>query len=236
MNTFDVLKKLIVLLTSVLLLGCNSAKEEWHELFNGENLKGWHVYRSGDAHNGWYVENGTLKFDPELRTEVKNSDLLTDEKYTNFELSLEWMISEQGNSGVFWGVIEDEQYENTYETGPEIQILDDNWKEYIEARGDINRAGSLYGLKAPSKVVSKGAGEWNHFLIRIDHNENLGYVVFNDHEVVRFPVHGQDWEAMISNSGFSKWPDFGEAETGHIALQGYGGKVAFRNIKIRKLP
>ena len=88
----------------------------------------------------------------------------------------------------------------------------------------------------PSKIVSKPAGEWNHYLLHIDHKENIGYVIFNEVEVVRFPVHGPEWEAMIAKSGFAKWPDFGMARTGHITLQEYGGKVAFRNIKIRTLP
>lgn len=220
-----------------LLLGCNTSEGDWIELFNGENLEGWHSYRTDQSHDGWSVENEVLAYDFELRKGTGNSSLVTDNKYTNFELSLEWKISPHGNSGIFWAVVEDEQFEHPYQTGPEIQILDDAWKEYIEERGDINRAGSLYNLMAPSATnLSKAAGTWNHYLIHIDHNENIGFVIFNDQEVLRFPVHGSEWDAMIAKSKFADWSDFGKAKTGHISLQDYGGKVAFRNIKIKVLP
>ena len=222
----------------LLLVGCSPSKDGWIELFNGKNLEGWHTYGAGgadDSYDGWYVENEELAFDYQLRTEGGSSNLVTNDKYTNFELSFEWKISPQGNSGIFWGVIENEQYEHPYQTGPEIQILDDNWTEYVEGRGDKNRAGSLYGMMAPSTIVSKGAGIWNHYLIHIDHNENIGYLIFNDEEVLRFPVHGPEWEAMIAGSGFADWPGFGDAKTGHISLQEHGGKVAFKNIKIKIL-
>ena len=226
----------ISMLFLFLLVGCSPPKDDWIVLFNGENFDGWHSYRAGDNYDGWYIENKVLTYDFQKRTGSENSYLVTDKKYTNFELSLEWMISEHGNSGVFWGVIEDERFEHAYQTGPEIQILDDDWTEYVEGRGDINRAGSLYNLMAPSAVVSKAAGIWNHFLIHIDHKENIGYVIFNDQEVLRYPVHGPEWDTLIAKSTFADWPGFGKAETGHISLQEYGGKVAFKNIKIRILP
>ena len=225
-----------LLFFSVLLIGCNSSEDGWTELFNGENLEGWHAYGAEATIDGWYVENGELVYDFQRREGGGSSNLVTNDTFTNFELYLEWNIGPHGNSGLFWGVVEEDQYKQPYETGPEIQILDDNWDMYIEERGDINRAGSLYGLLPPSTIVRKPAGEWNHYLLHIDHTENIGYVLFNDVEVVRFPVHGPEWEAMIANSGFAKWPDFGMARTGHISLQEYGGKVAFRNIKLRILP
>lgn len=219
-----------------LLFGCGAPEPNWIDLFNGQDLEGWHTYGKGQVYDGWYVENEELRFDFSRKEATGSSYLVTDEAYTNFELSLEWNISEQGNSGVFWGVLEDEKYAYPYITGPEIQILDDNWTEYVEGRGDINRAGSLYNLMAPTKIVSKEAGMWNHFLIHIDHKENIGFVEFNDTEILRFPVHGPEWDAMVANSGFKDWIDFGKAKTGHISLQDHGGSVAFRNIKIRALP
>lgn len=230
------MNKIGLLFFYLLLVGCNSSKDEWIVLFNGKNFDGWHTYRKGNVYNGWNIENKVLIYDYELNSDPGKSYLVTDSTYTNFELSLEWMISEHGNSGVFWGVIEDDRFEYPYQTGPEIQILDDNWKEYIEGRGDIDRAGSLYNLMAPSAVVSKGAGIWNHFLIHIDHNANIGYMIFNGQEVLRYPVHGPEWNVLIAKSGFADWTDFGKAETGHISLQEYGGKVAFKNIKIKILP
>ena len=144
----------ISILFFFILIGCSPSEDDWIVLFNGENFDGWHSYRAGNNYDGWYIENEVLTYDFQFRTELGNSYLVTDKKYTNFELSLEWMISEHGNSGVFWGVVEDERFEHPYQTGPEIQILDDDWTEYLEVRGDINRAGSLYNMMAPSAIVS----------------------------------------------------------------------------------
>jgi len=229
------ISKNISFLLVLILMGCQSSNDGWVELFNGENFEGWHTYGAGKTYDGWTVENNELIFDFKLKENTKSSNLMTDKQYTNFELSMEWNISEQGNSGVFWGVVEDSQYEFPYQTGPEIQILDDTWKDYVEGRGDINRAGSLYGLMPPSEVVSKGPGSWNHFLLHIDHNENIGFLEFNGKEVLRFPVHGPEWETLVSNSSFADWKGFGKAKTGYISLQDHGGSIAFRNIKIRVL-
>lgn len=224
------------MLLLLLSAGCINNDEKWTALFNGKDLEGWHAYGQQGAPDGWFVENGELHFDFKKKSGTGGANLVTDQEYSNFELSFEWNIGVHGNSGVFWAVVEDPKYEHPYQTGPEIQILDDNWKEYIEGRGDINRAGSLYGLLPPSKIVSKPAGEWNHFLVHIDHKNNKGFLKFNDEKVVEFPVNGPEWEALIANSHFADWPGFGKATSGKICLQEYGGKVAFRNIKIRELP
>lgn len=227
--------KYLSLMCALALFTHCASDNEWATLFNGKNLEGWHVYGDGKNYNGWDVQQGVLFFDPAKRTLPKNANLMTNQQYTNFELSLEWMIGENGNSGLFWGVVEDEKYEHPYQTGAEIQILDDGWTAYIEERGDINRAGSLYGMLPPSRIVSKPSGEWNSYLLHIDHNANLGFLVFNDVKVVEFPVHGDAWDNLIAQSSFAGWEGFGQARTGYICLQDYGGKVAFRNIRIRQL-
>ncbi|NVJ48396.1 MAG: DUF1080 domain-containing protein, partial [Cytophagia bacterium] len=100
---------------------------------------------------------------------------------------------------------------------------------------DINRAGSLYNLIAPSKVVSKGDGEWNNYLLHIDQENNEGFLDFNGERVLEFPVNGPEWRELIDQSPFGGQPAFGAAQTGYIVLQEHGGKVAFRNIKIKEL-
>lgn len=225
---------LILIALTIVISSCQKS-DGYETLFNGENLEGWHVYNNGKNYNGWVAENGVLVFDPQQRTEATSASLTTDKQYTSFELSLDWMISEHGNSGMMWGVVESPKYEHPYLTGAEIQILDDGWTEYVTERGDINRAGSLYNLIAPSEVVSKPAGEWNHYVLHIDQEKNEGFLIFNDVKVLEFPVNGPKWKALIGQSPVNAWEDFGAAQTGHISLQEHGGKVAFRNIKIREL-
>jgi len=229
------MKNALLITLGMFLWGC-SPDQQWTYLFNGEDLEGWHVYQKGKENfNGWYVSDGVLVFDPAKRTEPTNADLVTDQQFTSFELELEWMISEKGNSGIFWGVVEEDPYAYTYTTGPELQVLDDNWTEYIEERGDIQRAGSIFNVMAPSEIVSKPAGQWNHYLIHIDHAQNEGFVLFNGVETLRFPVNGPEWEELIAGSGFKSSSVFGKAQTGHIALQDHGSQVAYRNIRIREL-
>ena len=85
----------------ILFFGCQIS-EPWTSLFNGENLDGWHIYGGGD-YNGWYIEDGVIAFDPQRRIIPRSANLITNQQYTNFELSFQWMISENGNSGFFWG-------------------------------------------------------------------------------------------------------------------------------------
>jgi len=148
---------------------------------------------------------------------------------------LEWKIAEGGNSGIFWGVHEDSKFGEVYQTGPEIQVLDNERHPDAKVNGKLHQAGALYDMVAPSEDVCKPAGEWNHCIITINHTANSGTVVLNNVEIVKFPVHGAEWDAMVANSKFKDWEGFGIYKTGHIALQDHGDKVWYRNIKIKEI-
>ena len=230
-------------LTLVGFVGCaTSESDTWTPLFNGTDLAGWKVYQGpreanapGD-YNGWIAVDSVLVFDPARRTTPAPASIITEKSYTNFELSLEWMVDPQTNSGVLFGIQDSPEFEQLYHTGVEIQVLDDEWTDYIEQRGDINRAASLYNLMPPSALAAKPTGAWNHYLLHVDHKLNEGFLVFNGVEVLRFPVHGPEWEALVADSGFADWPGFGRFQTGQIGLQEHGGMVAYRRIKIKELP
>lgn len=228
------MKRLSLLLLSCFMFSCNS-QDGWTDLFNGQDLSGWHIYNGSEVPNGWYVDNEVLVFDPAMRTDASNASLITDQTFRDFELSIDWMISENGNSGLFWAVKEDATYIYPYETGPEIQMLDDNWTEYIEERGNIQRAGSIFNIMAPIEIVSKPSGEWNNYVLHIDQTQNEGWLDFNGTRVLEFPVMGSQWSELISPTPFYDWPEFGTTQNGHLGLQDHGAKVAFRKIKIREL-
>jgi hypothetical protein len=203
-------------------------------LFDGESFAGWHSYLGGDQLNGWTIDDGAMMFDPELRTEARSSNLVSDREFTNFELVLEWKISEEGNSGIMWAVIEDEKYGQPYLTGPEIQVLDDAKHPDSFVGEGTHKAGALYDMIAPRAAV-KPAMEWNHCVIRINHLTNIGTVRLNGVNVVTFPVHGPEWDEMVSKSKFANWEAFGVSRTGKIALQDHGDKVWYRNISIKEI-
>ena len=223
-----------LLLLSSIFLSCSS-NDGWEDLFNGEDLSGWHVYNGAKDFNGWSVDSGVLVFDPATRTDASNASIITNQRYKDFELAIDWMISKNGNSGIFWSVEEDTSYTYPYETGPEIQMLDDNWTEYVEERGNIQRAGSIFNILPPDEIVSNPAGEWNSYLLHIDQTNNKGWLDFNGSRVLEFPVNGIEWNNLIASTPFKDWEGFGKTQNGYIGLQDHGAKVGFRKIKIREL-
>ncbi|MGY5849759.1 3-keto-disaccharide hydrolase [Salegentibacter sp. F14] len=209
-------------------------EEQWEELFNGNDLEGWKAFNSDSISDQWKVQDGAIAFAPAQGDRQGTENLITEKEYENFELSLEWKISEGGNSGIMWGVQEGEEFNEPYLTGPEIQVLD-NQGHPDAKNGPIRQAGALYDMVPPSEDVTNPAGEWNSTVIRIDHKENKGTVKINDKLVTEFAIHGQQWEELVNNSKFKDWEHFGKTHKGHIALQDHSDKVWYRNIKIKEL-
>lgn len=211
--------------------------EEWIQLFNGENLQGWKAYgaKNDSISDQWQVKDGAIVFIPSEGERSGSENIITKEQFTDFELSLDWKISEGGNSGIMWAVQDDpEKYSEPYMTGPEIQVLD-NERHPDAKNGPDRTAGALYDLVPPSEDVANPAGEWNHEVIRIDHEANKGSVTLNGTKIVEFPVHGEEWDKLVENSKFKGWEGFGKIRNGHIALQDHGNKVWFKDIKIKPL-
>ena len=204
----------------------------WITLFDGTSFDHWRGYLSDSMPAEWGIEDGTMVFTPGKKG---GKNIITKEKYTNFVLSLEWKISEGGNSGIFWGVHEDPAYSEAYQTGPEIQVLDNERHPDAKANPKYHQAGALYDMVQPIQDVCKPAGEWNECMLKIDHVQNEGSVTLNGTVIVEFPVHGEAWDALVANSKFKDWEGFGKYQTGHIGLQDHSDKVWFRNIKIKKL-
>ncbi|MDT0651281.1 3-keto-disaccharide hydrolase [Autumnicola edwardsiae] len=209
-------------------------ENDWQELSSGNDLSGWKAYKTDSISDQWKKEGEAIVFTPSEDSPEGSENLITEDEYTNFQLDFEWKISEGGNSGIMWGVQEMEEYNEPYYTGPEIQLLD-NERHPDAKNGPVRQAGALYDMVPPGEDVTNPAGEWNTQSIVIDHKNNKGSVTLNGTKVTEFPVHGDEWEQMVSESKFSDWEDFGKSRTGHIALQDHGNKVAFKNIRIKEL-
>ena len=205
---------------------------EWVSLFDGTSFDNWRGYLAEGMYPEWSVEDGAMLFTP---GEEDGKNIITKEKFTNFILSLEWKISEGGNSGIFWSVFEDEAFEEAYHTGPEIQVLDNERHPDAKANPKYHQAGALYDMVQPTSDVCKPAGEWNACVIKIDHQSNSGSVTLNGTVIAEFEVHGEKWDEMVANSKFKGWKGFGKYKTGHIGLQDHSDKVWYRNIKIKEL-
>lgn len=209
--------------------------DEWTVLFDGTSFDGWKEYLKDGVSENWKIEDGAMVFyPPQNREKGEIFDLVTEKEYTDFVLSLEWKISEGGNSGVFWGVNEEAGLGKPYESGPEVQVLD-NERHPDAKNGTTHQAGALYDMVAPSEEVVHPAGEWNTMVITIDHKEHKGSVELNGKKIVDFPVANEAWDAMVAQSKFAGWKHFGKFTTGKLGLQDHGNQVAFRNIKIKEL-
>ncbi len=210
-------------------------KSKWETLFDGKNMDNWHIYNhEGEPVNGkWKVSDGTLRFDPKGKSDIKINDLISNKAYENFVLEIEWNIDKGGNSGIFYGVFEDAKYGSPYLTSPEIQVLDDeNHPDSKQGKNGNRKGGSLYDM-IPSASKAKPFGEWNKVKIKKYNNEIT--VWQNGKLAVQYKTVGPEWDAMVADSKFKGWEGFSKYPKGKIGLQDHGNVVSFKNIRIREL-
>jgi hypothetical protein len=213
--------------------------EGWEILFDGTSTDKWKSYcGDGFPSGGWVIEDGALKVLGSGRGEAgSGGDIITREKYGNFELSLEWKVSEGGNSGIFYLAQEKcgENRQPIWQSAPEMQILDN--ERHLDARLGVDgnrQAGSLYDLIPAKPQNARPAGQWNQASVIV----YRGTVVHNQNgqNVLEYHLWTDKWNDMVKNSKFAEHPDFVKpAEEGHIGLQDHGDDVWFRNIRIKRL-
>jgi len=199
--------------------------EGWQLLFNGKNLDGWKSFQ-GKEISGWKVIDGVLN-NSGVGSD-HGGDIVTKEKFQNFELSLEWKIASKSNSGIFYHV--NEKIGNAiFESGPEYQLIDD--KGWPEKLNDYQYSGANYGMHAPQNAVVKDISEWNQARIIVDGAHVQHYL--NGIKVVDYYLWDDDWKALKEKGKWKDYPYYGMAKKGNIGLQDHGGLAQFRNIKIK---
>ena len=213
----------------------NQPGNEWISLFDGKTTKGWHKYGGGPVGPAWKVADGILYLDASEKEGQKikgGGDIVTDQQFENFDLKLEWKISKGGNSGIMFCVHEDTtKYKAPYETGPEMQVLDNDG--HTDGKIHKHRAGDLYDLIACSKETVKSVGEWNQVEIKLL-NGKLDFFL-NGVNVVSTTMWDDNWDKMVANSKFKTMPGFAKFKKGGIDLQDHDFTVWYRNIMIKKL-
>ena len=196
----------------------------WRLLFDGKTTTGWRGWKMDTLPSGWEVVDGAL-------TRVRPAaDIITTEKFKDFELSLEWNIAPKGNSGIFYRA--SEQDDAIYWTAPEMQVLDD--AGHPDGRSRLTAAGSDYGLYPSPAGVVKPAGQWNQVRLVVSGNHVEHWL--NGVKVVEYELGSPDWEAKVKASKFARHRGYGRNREGYIGLQEHDYWVAYRNIKIRVLP
>lgn len=209
-------------------------ENDWQNLLSEENINYWRGFNEeGGLPDGWIMEGETLKSLGQ-GADIGGDIVYEKEEFGEFELSLEWKISPDGNSGIFYHVKEGEQYEAPYFTGPEFQLRDH--QETSEQQNPLHILGADYGMYEPVINVEKAkkeAGEWNKSKI-IFTEEKVTYWL-NGEKTVEFTPWSDDWRNRKEAGKWKDFPDYGEAREGLIGLQDHGSEIWFRNISIRKL-
>lgn len=215
------IRSLVLLLTMV--VGTATAEEGFVDLLPSDALESvWRTYKQDATSEAWSLVEGVLTLDG------KGGDLITREKYANFDFRFEWKISPGGNSGVMYLVSEDGGAPHF--SGPEYQVIDTN---YHEPSTERKCPGALYDLYPCKPEAIKPAGEWNEARIVIKDRVVTHWL--NGIEIVSVELGSDDWNQRVAASKFKKWERFGKNASGHIALQDHGNVVSFRNLRIKRL-
>lgn len=199
-----------------------SSNNEFKDITSPEN---WKNYNQDTISSNWTYQNGILTLKP------GGGDIVTKEQYKNFDLQLDWKISEGGNSGLFFNVVENDTLGAVYYTGPEYQFIDDERHE--DAKNRKHRSGDNYDVQQATKETVKPAGEWNHTRLVVNNGKVEHYL--NGEKVVEYELGSQAWKDSVANSKFVKMPAYAKADSGHLALQDHGDPISFKNIRIKEL-
>lgn len=201
-------------------LTAEETAEGWRLLFDGKTLDGWAATGSDE---GWAVDDGAIAC-----TVRRGGYLVTTEQFEDYCLAIDFKLEPNCDSGVFfmWSDLDDPVH-----TGLEIQILD----TYGPDRTGVHDCGAIYELVPPSKQTMRPAGEWNQLVLTF--KGDAVSLDMNDENIVQMDI--SEWTEPNrhidgSRTKFNKaWADL--PRRGHIGLQDHGGKVWFRNVKIRSV-
>jgi hypothetical protein len=208
----------------------------WKLLWDGKSTDGWRGAKKDKfPEYGWEIKDGTLNVIASGGAESRNGgDIITTKKYKNFELIVDFKITEGANSGIKYFVDPELNKGEGSAIGCEFQILDDAKHPDAKLGVEGNRTlGALYDLIPPVNKRFNGIGMWNRAKIVVKGNHVEHWL--NGFKVVEYERNNQMWRALVNYSKYKIWPKFGELEEGHILLQDHGDAVSFINIKIREL-
>lgn len=205
----------------------------WELLFDGKTTDKWRGYNHETFPTlGWKVMDGTIAVEKSgTEEEGFGGDIITKEKFENFELSIDFLLTDTANSGILYRVVE---VENTpiWHNAPEYQLLDN--ERYAEMGIDNKHfTAANYDLHPAETDYTKPIGEWNTARIILNNNHVEHWL--NGNLVVAYDLESPEWAALVAKSKFAEYPGYGKTRNGYIGLQDHGHLVQFRNLKVRRL-
>jgi len=202
----------------------------WNQLFDGKTLHGWRGYKKPDASSTrWKVVDGLLTVDSSGAGDTHGQrDLITDATFDQFDLRWEWKISQGGNSGVKYFVLEDRDAA----IGHEYQLIDD--ERHADAKiGPHRQTAAFYDVFAAHDRPIKPAGEWNTSEVIVKGNHVTH--ILNGKTVLEYDLDSPELKAAIAKSKFKDVERFGKLQNGHLLVQDHGDQVWYRKIEIKRL-
>mgnify|MGYP001586763936 CR=1 FL=1 len=203
----------------------------WKLLWDGKTGTGWRSIKS-DAFpaQGWETKDGVLTVIGKI-----GGDILTIDKFSNFELKLEFKLTKGANSGIKYFLDQEAATVKKSGLGLEYQILDDaNHPDAKAGTSGNHTLASLYDLiTASADKKAKPVGEWNEARIvakgkHVEHWLNGG-------KVVEFERGSPEYRELVAKSKYKNAKNFGEGADTQILLQDHNDTVSYRNIKIKTL-
>ncbi|HYE30740.1 MAG TPA: DUF1080 domain-containing protein [Methylomirabilota bacterium] len=197
-------------------------KAGWRLLFDGKTLNGWRSFGKQSAPSqGWVVEKGLLH----LKPGSKAGDIITTDKFEEFELEWDWRIAPKANNGLKYFILE----ERKQAIGHEYQMIDDS-----TAPQRKHLTASFYDVLPPSTSVKPNPpGEWNTSRILVQGKTVTHWL--NREKALEYTFGDVDLKKALAMSKFKDVAGFGERQKGHILLTDHNDEVWYRSIKIRDL-
>src|SRR5258706_5171281 len=203
--------------------------EGWAILFDGQTMNGWRPFKNKE-NVSWDVKDGSLHCQPFEDCKIKEqSAILTTNQYENFELSLDWKIAPQSNTGVIYRCTE--EFNEPYLSGPEYQIIDDTG--YPGELKETNKAGGTYDMYVAKNKTLNPVGEWNTTKIAVNGNHVEHWL--NGSKVLEYELGSAEWKKRKHGRKWNDAKGYGAAKKGDIDLQDHGNEAWFRNILIHVL-
>ena len=208
------MRQLAIFLMSLFVSGTSATSRDTEpkSLFDGKTLAGWHQFGGKSA--AWGAENGLL-----VSYGEGGGWMGTECDYSDFELSLEFKLSTESNSGIYLRAPAETSHISR--TGMEIQLLDETHPRYKDIK-PWQLTGAIYHVAAPKPGHLKSTGEWNKIVIRSEGPHIV--IMLNGTTIVDDQIDKHP-ELDAEHPGLAR-------KAGRIGLQSHNGRVEFRKIEV----
>lgn len=219
-------------------LTADEVKAGYDLLFNGTDLNNWHAYRLTKVTDAW-----TVKTNAPLGVRIENGDgnklpILTNNKYMNFDLKIDFQTPAGGNSGVFTRYEEVATQSGNARSGPETQICGPN---HSDCSNPLTMPGASYDM-FPVKESLRSTwyntpGTWNQLRIVVYDSNYVHYG--NGKKLLEYKIGTAEYIKAYNASKYVSDGNNGryyDIHPGGILLQHHGETgISFRNIKAKAL-